>query len=504
MKIKHSLFVIGFIISGFNFLSYGCANGFENTQNKRNNPQAEVTVHSDVIINDCYIGNGAQWDPYQQNYGNGELKISESDWQKLYARLDFMRPQFMRVMINTKSLIFNGKLVPEQNIERLTPILDYCQSRNVSVLFGDWGNGLVDSETNTINETNLSLAAQYVDYLIHIKGYICIKYYNLINEPNGYWSVTEGKYPLWANAIRYFNNELKKLNLDNKLSLAGPDAAIWKTDEVWWADSCATHLKDIVGLYDIHTYPSKITVNSGEYSKIIEAYKKAVPAGKKIVMGEIGFKYVEPADSFYWNENIRRAKLKPYASVDDSQMFVYEYMYGTDMADALIQTVNSGFSGSVAWMLDDAMHSKESPEKLKVWGFWNILGDEFFGTSEEVVRPWYYAWSLLSRYMPAGSKIYKVVVTGDPSIKAMAFEKDGMQTIALVNVSKTLKTVRIKDSIIKTLSIVKEFIYADGLLKKDGDHNLLPNTVNLTMDLQTGYSLKMPGESLFVYTNCNY
>ena len=118
MKIKHSLFVFGLIISALNFLSYGCTNGFENTQNKTNNPQAEISIHSDVIINDCYIGNGAQWDPYQQNYGNGELKISVSDWQKLYARLDFMRPQFMRVMINTKSLIFNGKLVPEQNIER--------------------------------------------------------------------------------------------------------------------------------------------------------------------------------------------------------------------------------------------------------------------------------------------------------------------------------------------------------------------------------------------------
>ena len=434
MKIKLYIFVGVFFISVVNLFSYGCTNSLENTQIKSNNPQTEVSIHSDVIINDYYVGNGAQWDPYQQNYGNVELKISESDWQKLYARLDFMRPQFMRVMINTKSLIFNSKLVPEHNIERLTPILDYCQSRNVAVMFGDWGNGMVDSETNTINETNLSLAAQYADYLMNAKGYSCIKYYNLINEPNGYWSVTAGKYPLWASAVRYFNNELKKLKLQDRLSLVGPDAAIWKTDEVWWTDSCSTQLKDIIGLYDIHTYPSKTTVNSGEFSKIIEAYKKTVPSDKKIVMGEIGFKYVEPADSFYWNENIRRAKLKPYASADDSQMFVYDYMYGTDMADALIQTVNCGFSGSVVWMLDDAMHSKESPEKLKVWGFWNILGDEFFGTNEEVVRPWFYAWSLLTRYMPAGSKIYKVDVAGDPSIKAMAFEKDGMQKIGRAHV----------------------------------------------------------------------
>ena len=49
-------------------------------------------------------------------------------------------------------------------------------------------------------------------------------------------------------------------------------------------------------------------------------------------MGEIGFKFVEPADSVCQRENLRRAATKPYASMDDSQMFVYDFMYGTDMA----------------------------------------------------------------------------------------------------------------------------------------------------------------------------
>lgn len=65
-------------------------------------------------------------------------------------------------------------------------------------------------------------------------------------------------------------------------------------------------------------------MNSGEYTDIIRAYKQAVPAGRKIVMGEIGFKFVEPADSVYQRENLRRAAAKPYASMDDSQMFVYD------------------------------------------------------------------------------------------------------------------------------------------------------------------------------------
>ncbi len=504
MKKKIYSLIVAFGITWISFFSYSCSTGTEIIDGKSVVSQSIVRISSDVVINESYLGNGAQWDPYQLDYGMGKMTISQADWEKLYARLDFMRPQFMRVMTNTRSIIVDGKLIPDRNLDRLSPILDYCQSRNVTVLFGDWGNGMVNSKTNSIDETNLSLAARYVDFLINEKGYSCIKYYNMINEPNGFWSTTEGNYSLWAKAIRFFDNELKTLHLKDQLSLVGPDAAIWKPDEAWWADSCATDLKDIIGLYDIHTYPSKITVNSGEYSNIIHAYKSVIPTDKKIVMGEIGFKFVEPADSFYLNENNRRAKAKRYASIDDSQMFVYDYMYGTDMADALFQTVNAGFSGSVVWMLDDAMHSKESPEKLKVWGFWNILGNEAFGASEEIVRPWYYAWSLLTRYMPAGSKIYKVDVSGNPSVKAIAIEKDGMRTIALVNVSKQKIIVKVTDKEQSKLNDMKEYIYANGTLKKEGDHLLLPNNTNITLNLKNGYIVNMPAESLLVYTNCNY
>lgn len=467
-------------------------------------PQTVVTIDTTQIVSEGYIGNGAQWDPYQLNYGKEPLEISEADWQKMYERLDFMRPQFIRVMTNTTSVMKDGVLQPERGLEHLSRILDYCQSRGVTVMFGDWGGGMVDARTDMIHEKNLSAAVEYVRFLIDEKGYSCIKYYNLVNEPNGYWSSTDGKYLLWAHAVRFFHSELERGNLADRLSLVGPDAAIWTADEAWWVDSCATQLKQKIDLLDIHTYPSKVTVNSGVYTDILRAYKNFVPTDKKIVMGEIGFKFVEPADSAYQRENLRRAAAKPYASVDDSQMFVYDYMYGTDMADALIQTVNAGYSGSVAWMLDDAMHAKEAPDKLKVWGFWNIFGDEFFGTEEEEVRPWFYAWSLLTRYMPAGSRVYKVETEGEPSVKAVAVEKEGRYMLAVVNVSKETKPVLLKSSSLPVLKEVKQFVYADGKLLKDGDCKLVPVRLNQTLRLEKGETVNLTGESLVVYTNFNY
>ncbi|WP_276380113.1 cellulase family glycosylhydrolase [Flavobacterium sp. H4147] len=467
-------------------------------------PDATVAVDNTTIINHNYIGNGVQWDPYQLDYGEKQLKISSEDRQKLYSRLDFMKPQFIRVMINTTSVIENGVLNETKNYENIAPILEYCQSRNVKVVLGDWGDRMVNSKTNSISETNLKFAAKYLDFLANQKGFSCIHYYNMINEPNGFWSSTNENYELWKNAASYFWSELKALNLDKKVSLLGPDIAIWKADKLDWISNSVRDLDHAIGVYDIHTYPSKITVNSGEYTSILKAYKDAVPAGKPIVMGEIGFKFVEKQDEALLNENIARAKAKPYASVEDSQMFVYDYVYGSDMADALIQTVNAGYSGSVAWMLDDAMHAKEQKNKLKVWGFWNILGDEYFGKEEEKVRPWFYSWSLLTKYMPSESQIHKVSVDGNPNLKAISVSKDGKNMIAIVNVSSKDLKVNLTSKDIPALHQVKKFVYAKDKLKLEGDHILLPNETNLTLDLSQKATETIPAEGLLVLTNFDY
>lgn len=467
-------------------------------------PDATVAVDNTSIINPNYIGNGVQWDPYQLDYGEKQLKISSEDWQKLYSRLDFMKPQFIRVMINTTSVIENGVLNETKNYQNLAPILEYCQSRNVKVVLGDWGDRMVNSKANTISENNLKLAALYLDFLLNKKGFSCIKYYNMINEPNGYWAATDENYDLWKNAAQYFSVQLKVLNLDQKVSLMGPDIAIWKTDKVDWITNSVKDLDASIGVYDIHTYPSKITVNSGEYTSILKAYKDAIPAGKPIVMGEIGFKFVEKQDEALMNENIARAKAKPYASVDDSQMFVYDHVYGSDMADALIQTVNSGYSGSIAWMLDDAMHAKEQKNKLKVWGFWNILGDEYFGKEEEVVRPWFYSWSLLTKYMPSGCQVHQVSVNGNQNIKAISISKDGKNMIAIVNVSSKKLKINLTSATLPVLNNVKRFIYAKDKLKLEGDHNLLPNQININLDLMKNKMETIPAEGLLVLTNFDY
>ena len=452
-----------------------------------------VTVDASSLVSTGYIGNGVQWDPYEVS------GISESDWQKLYSRLDFMKPQFIRMMHNIGEKTENGVLNKEADLDHLMHLLDYCQSRGITVMFGDWGGSLADPEKGTINEQLLRNVVEYLDFLINKKGYDCIKYYNLVNEPNGDWSQTKGDYELWSRAVKFFWQEAQKSGLASKIKMAAPDVAIWTAEETFWVSNTARDLPEATGIYDIHTYPSKITVNSGEYTEIIKAYKDASAPGSKIVMGEIGFKYREPEDAGYQAENMKRAENLSHASIEDSQMFVYDYMYGTDMADAVFQTINAGYSGCVAWMLDDAMHYKE-PGKLKIWGFWNIFGDEVYGAEHEKVRPWFYAWSLLCRYIPSGTDFYTVNVSGQDGIKAIAGVYEGKRTIAIVNVSKEERTVKVSSENMGDLDKVRKYIYGEGLFVIEGDCTMHPVATDMDFSPSKGETLKLPGESMILLT----
>lgn len=113
-------------------------------------------------------------------------------------------------------------------------------------------------------------------------------------------------------------------------------------------------------------------------------------------------------------------------------------------------------------------------------------------------------WSLLTRYMPAGSRAYKVEVEGDKSLKAIAVEKDGKYMIAVVNVSREEKSVLLKSTSLPVLKGVKQYLYAEGRLQKEGDCRLLPHRQGVTLRPAKGEAFQMPGESLVLYTNFDY
>ncbi|MRT93709.1 cellulase family glycosylhydrolase [Ancylomarina sp. 16SWW S1-10-2] len=481
-----------------------------------------IYIHADQAISTDFIGNGVQWSAYPhadtENAEWGKL-MTDAKWDMNFKRLDYMQPKLFRVLdqANWRYLVgFDKKENPILNFDNpeviaVEKILDYAQKNQITVLLGEWGtpykmhdtdHGHSDKFTGANDPKWINIIAEYLDYLINTKGYTCIKYYNLVNEPNGDWASTKGDFNEWRDGVKMLSEVLKKKGMDKSITVAGPDA-VTRYDNpestysgMGWVEESAKQIGECIGIYEIHDYTAHDFVKSGEFKLF---HKKAADIAKKenkqIIFGELGF-------SRNGKKNQDRAKADPYSS-EDSQMEVYDFSYGINMADAAIQSMNAGFSGSAAWALDDAMHTLGDLGKknqLKRWGMWNSLGTEICNNpDDENMRPWFYSWSLLCRYFPTGSRIVETDSTGIEGLRLTASVLKDDMTIAIVNNSD-------KDNII-ALSVpnsksFKKFLYIDGERRLDADD--FPKAIEQNLGEKEMKELKVPANSFVLLTTYKY
>ena len=200
-------------------------------------------------------------------------------------------------------------------------------------------------------------------------------------------------------AILNLREELRRRGLAERIAIAAPDA-----DAEWLQRTLAdSRLRETTGLFDVHWYVTRDELNDGLVEQGCRELRDQIarfdPA-KPLVFGELG--------------------IVDGKTNDDRQPNVFGFGYGVDMADAAIQLMRGGSAGFIAWYLDDAMHffgdgeyvrhegdplPADAYSRRKVWGMWNSLGDRMGHPEESQLRPWFYTWSLLSRYFPAGCEI---------------------------------------------------------------------------------------------------
>lgn len=403
----------------------------------------EVSVSDDYVSHD-FIGNGVEWDPYDEASSWGS-EVSDADWETLRSRLEWMRPGYVRCMINSPYKYYDaatGAYIQGKQINNLCKILDYCQSHGITVVYGEFNPPLWEMKDSP---EWVKMSVDYLEHLVCGLGYDCIKYFIIFNEPDGNWASTNGNFTLWSSMLQRFAEEISSREaLSSKISFAGPDVVLGycnnesEYDALGWVSATASGFDNLTGVYDIHSYPSQSFVRSGEFKAELDKFRKAVPSDKKFILGEAGFKYRDdPRDASLQKKADERVIGHAFTKGMDSNMLVYDAFYGLDMAMLAMDVMNAGFSGAAAWMLDDAMHScgdSGKTEDIKIWGMWNILGSEVFNSAqEEEIRPWYYAWSLMCRYFPSGCNVLRTGYGNVPGIRTAAAEKDGKRTLAVVN-----------------------------------------------------------------------
>ncbi|KAA1243695.1 cellulase family glycosylhydrolase [Aquimarina sp. RZ0] len=434
-------------------------------QEKIGNNIPEISFLEDNTIDAPFIGHGVQWSAYphaDSDTAEWGLLMTDDKWKELYKRLDYLQPHIIRVMDVASWRYYKGldtEGVPiidynTQEVRSLYKLLDYCQHKNIKVLFGEWGTPGFWNKDKSIpgiyradDDRWISMIIGYLKHLIIDKGYTCIAYYNLVNEPNGFWASTDGDWDQWSKGFLKLDAALRKNDLLKYVKLVGPDAVVqWDhpthpKKALDWVYSTIHELGSVNAMFDIHMYADQQLVRTGNLEQFLSPMHEAAKDKKKpFILGELGMKYTGELAV----ENKKRGKADPQAGADDSSMFVYDYFYGVDMADATIQSMLAGFGSAIAWDLDDAMHTvddKGDKTQLKKWGMWNILGEELYNNPKDLVpRPWSYVWTLLCNLLPPDSIIIKAKSSlNDKSVRCVAAKKDIDFTAIVVNQSKQLK-----------------------------------------------------------------
>jgi len=410
--------------------------------------QAPVTVDTKQVVVERFLGPGVQWDPY-------DYQPSPEAWKTTLARMDFMHPGFLRVMLNASSYLrgFDAAGNPryvwsegESGMERLSSlfgILDYAQSRNIPVLIGEWSpaRGLNTGSGGRSGAGDAHWAGVHADFLNYLhtdKKYTVITHIIFMNEPNGnwMWPGSNVDYTAWAQGIRNLHQELDSRGM-GWVKIAGPDnSGNWD-----WLDRCATEMRQDFGAWEMHWYAKDAEVTSGAIEKLLTEKRAMLLKTDPLA---------ETKPRFLGESGIIEGKTN-----GDQQPRVRDFSYGVLMADYVAQVARAGWAGAVAWDLDDAMHintgghvNPPAERTLKLWGFWNSQGAAMGHPEEEAVRPWFYTWSLMSRLFPAGSRI--VATRNDaqnPGVRTLAGTRgEGSSrefSVMVVNDSDVAVTTRI-------------------------------------------------------------
>ncbi len=465
-------------------------------------PNAEIIVEN-------YTGMGAQiggYDDLQQLTGSPTL--SEEDWQKVFDRLDFIRPGLVRATGSEGwNYAIGGVYNPQKSANVLFKMLDYCQQNDITVIWGEWGHQGGDN----INLDWLEWSLNFLSYLVNDKGYTCVKYFNMVNEPNGDWSTIGGNYLLWRTLINHTYEKMGEKNLLDKVQIMGPDVAI--SSAGFTGSQMVSHtfisntvrdLNDKIAAYDYHLYPGDNVVENDKFLISSKAFKRLVPATKDVFITELGFKYEPSTAKGQLNQQLINAD--PYAA-SNANMMVYESVYAIDVSAALIQLALAGYGGALLWRLDDAQY-RSAEGKFTRWGLWNIIGKEYFDNpQDENVRPWFYTTSLLSRYMPKGSAILDVNPNRVPGVYAVGAAKDGKYSIALVNTGTTKRTAKISIQAGLKLDGVKVYSFKAGTRRdfegKTDDNGFPVPTSQSSIDFGTSnvYEVEIQASSMMMLTN---
>lgn len=153
-----------------------------------------------------FWGFGVEWD----SHAHGHYELDDHEYSLIEDRIAWMRLPVARVMMLCKWCCLEDGTYDFETAEmnRLYLLLDILQQQGTTVILTDWGVGLEWMKAEGIRKAAAPQYARaiavYLNHLLKIKGYHCIRSFVIGNEPD----LEILDYMFWKQAVRSVHSEL--------------------------------------------------------------------------------------------------------------------------------------------------------------------------------------------------------------------------------------------------------------------------------------------------------
>ena len=397
----------------------------------------------------------AELDPhfFSQNLTRND-GAKASDWQIVVNRIKAMSLQKLRVMVlpdwyepvndnnNPYQTDLSKFTFDSPEMQSLYKVLDLAQQQNMSVRIVLWGcptsvSSLLDkkyanvktyfmadpqkkdswmSGPNDFHEWAENFST-LIKYLIEERGYTCIKEITPINEPDGGPVLTCQEY---VKMVKILNARFIKDGIRNKVRFNLSD----NTDAgTYYLEYCSQHLAHEADVFNSHTYifgyntPNSTIFNWEKKNVDISAH-----AGKRHIVGEFGS-----------NEAVGATR----------QRDINCYQRGVLMTRLILNFLNAGAAGVNYWDLFDQYYNRNSSyQGMMQLGLWKYVKeaykeDPFYAHMKQdyEVRPQYYSYSLLTRFLKSGAQVHPIELHKDLAVGSAFMSQDRKWTYVIANAS---------------------------------------------------------------------
>ncbi|MEG1700144.1 MAG: hypothetical protein RR270_02560 [Alistipes sp.] len=464
------------------------------------------------------VGMGVELDPHflSQNVTRGE-GATAADWDQVFApRIRAMQIQRFRVMLlpqwweprndNDDPSVVNQRqfTFDSREMQSLYQVLDLAQEQQIDVTLVLWGCptwcDLLNPEYSDVKRhflctpdgtnwvTEPSDAEEFaesfstvVKYLIDVKGYTCIKELTPFNEPDGGITVLDRYIPL----VKTLDKRLRADNIRQKVKLNLSD----NTDtRRFFLEGCAAGLAQEADLFNSHTYIFGYqTPNKTIYDWERENVAVAKRAKKDHFVGEFG------SDQCVGSTR---------------QTDIDRYDRGVLMTRIVVNFLNAGAVGASYWsLLDQYYDRKANYMGMQQLGLWRYLRKSYAQDPDPTifpsldtdyqVRPQYFAYSLLTRFIRKGAEVYPLVLDDEFVAGTALHNSDGTWTYVIANGSSKDKSINLRNTLSADNTPGKVYRYERNLLP-DEEQQIAP-TLQITGTKQT-FQLCIRSQSVLVVT----